>query len=124
MSRSEYRRRRRQLLRAIGKKAAALVAAAPERIRNRDVHYPYRQDSDLAYLTGFPEPEAALVLLPGRREGEVVLFCRPRDEKREVWDGPRAGVEGAVERFGADEAYPIDALDEELPTLLEGRDGL
>jgi Xaa-Pro aminopeptidase len=121
VSKAEYRRRRRRLLREVGKEGALLLAAAPEQVRNRDVHYPYRQDSDFTYLTGFPEPEAMLVLVPGRKEGEVVLFCRPRDEKKEVWDGPRAGVEGAVERFGADQAHPIEALEEEVPKLLEGR---
>jgi Xaa-Pro aminopeptidase len=121
VSKAEYGRRRRRLLRAIGQDGAALVAAAPEQIRNRDVHYPYRQDSDLTYLTGFPEPEALLLLVPGRKEGETVLFCRPRDEKKELWDGPRAGVEGAVEHFGADQAHPIESADEELPKLLEGR---
>jgi Xaa-Pro aminopeptidase len=121
VSKAEHRRRRRRLLQAVGQDAAALIAAAPEQIRNRDVHYPYRQDSDLTYLTGFPEPEALLLLVPGRKEGETVLFCRPRDDKKELWDGPRAGVEGAVEHFGADEAHPIETLDEELPKLLEGR---
>lgn len=124
MSKAEYRRRRRALLSALGEGSVALVAAAPERVRNRDVHFPYRQDSDLGYLTGFSEPEAVLVLAPGRKEGEVVLFCRPRDEKEEVWNGPRAGVEGAVERFGADEAHPISALDDEIPKLLENRERL
>src|SRR5690606_11546627 len=83
--------------------------------------YPYRQDSDLWYLTGFPEPEAVLVLVPGRAHGETLLFCRERDPEREGWDGPRAGPEGAVEGYGMDDAYPIDDLDEILPGLLEGR---
>jgi Xaa-Pro aminopeptidase len=122
MSAAEYKRRRRHLLKAVGPRAVAIVSAAPERVRNRDVHYPYRQDSDFAYLTGFPEPESLLVLVPGRKEGEVVLFVRPRDEKLELWDGPRAGVEGAVERYGADEAHPIDAVADELPKLIEDRE--
>lgn len=124
ISANEYRRRRRQLLRALGETGVALLAAAPERVRNGHTHYPYRQASDFSYLTGFPEPEALLVLVPGRREGEVVLFCRPRDPERERWEGPRAGVEGAVERYGADQAYPIGALDEEMPKLLRDRDQL
>jgi Xaa-Pro aminopeptidase len=124
MSKAELRRRRRRLLQEAGPGGAVLLAAAPERVRNRDVHYPYRQDSDFSYLTGFPEPDALLLLLPKRKEGEVVLFCRPRDEKREVWDGPRAGIDGAVADFGANEAYPIEELDERLPGLLEGRERL
>src|SRR5690606_35324505 len=116
-----YARRRRQLMRMAGEDAILVLPAAPERIRSRDTHYPYRQDSDLWYLTGFPEPEAVLVLVPGRAHGETLLFCRERDPEREGWDGPRAGPEGAVEAFGMDDAYPIDDLDEILPGLLEGR---
>jgi len=98
-----------------------VLPAAPERIRSRDTHYPYRQDSDFWYLTGFPEPQAVLVLVPGRAHGEAILFCRERDPEREGWDGPRHGPEGAVEAYGFDDAYPIDDLDEILPGLLEGR---
>ena len=86
-----YARRRRQLMRMAGDDAILVLPAAPERIRSRDTHYPYRQDSDLWYLTGFPEPEAVLVLVPGRAHGEALLFCRERDPDREGWDGPRAG---------------------------------
>ena len=117
----EFVRRRRQLMRIAGDDAILVLPAAPERIRSRDTHYPYRQDSDLWYLTGFNEPEAVLVLVPGRKHGEAILFCRERDPEREGWDGPRSGPEGAVERFGLDDAYPIDDLDEILPGLLEGR---
>jgi Xaa-Pro aminopeptidase len=117
----EFVRRRRQLMRIAGDDAILVLPAAPERIRSRDTHYPYRQDSDLWYLTGFPEPEAVLVLVPGRKHGETILFCRERDPEREGWDGPRSGPEGAVERFALDDAYPIDDLDEILPGLLEGR---
>jgi Xaa-Pro aminopeptidase len=117
----EFVRRRKQLMRIAGDDAILVLPAALERIRSRDTHYPYRQDSDLWYLTGFPEPEAVLVLVPGRRHGEALLFCRERDPEREGWDGPRSGPEGAVERFGLDDAYPIEDLDEILPGLLEGR---
>jgi Xaa-Pro aminopeptidase len=119
--RSEYARRRRQLMRMIGRDAIAIVSAAPERIRNNDAHYPYRQDSDFHYLTGFPEPGAVLALIPGRAHGEVILFCRERDPERERWDGPRAGTEGAIARFGADDAFPIDDIDDILPGMIEGR---
>ncbi|WP_024891363.1 Xaa-Pro aminopeptidase [Luteimonas huabeiensis] len=116
-----YARRRRQLMRMAGPDAILVLPAAPERVRSRDTHYPYRQDSDLWYLTGFEEPDAVLVLVPGRAHGESLLFCRERDPEREAWDGPRAGPEGAVDGFGMDDAYPIDDLDEILPGLLEGR---
>ncbi|TCZ80715.1 aminopeptidase P N-terminal domain-containing protein [Lysobacter sp. N42] len=116
-----YARRRRQLMRLAGDNAIVIVPAAAERVRSRDTHFPYRQDSDLLYLTGFPEPDAVLALIPGRAHGEAILFCRERDPEREGWDGPRAGPEGAVEAFGVDDAYPITDLDDILPGLLEGR---
>ena len=118
---AEFARRRKQLMRMVGNDAILVLPAAPERVRSHDTHYPYRQDSDFWYLCGFPEPEAVLVLVPGRRHGEVLLFCRERDPERESWDGPRAGQEGAVEDYGMDDAYPIEDLDEILPGLLEGR---
>ncbi len=114
-------RRRRQLMRIAGDNAILVLAAAPERIRSRDTHYPYRQDSDFWYLTGFDEPSAVLVLVPGRAHGETLLFCRERDPEREGWDGPRLGPERACEALGLDDAYPIDDLDDILPGLLEGR---
>ncbi len=108
-------------MRMAGNDAILILPAAPERVRSRDTHYPYRQDSDLLYLAGFPEPEAVLVLVPGRRHGESLLFCRERSPEREAWDGPRIGPEGAVDAFDMDDAYPIDDIDEILPGLLEGR---
>ncbi|MGO1003851.1 aminopeptidase P N-terminal domain-containing protein [Lysobacter sp. CA196] len=116
-----YVRRRKQLMAMAGDEAIVIVPSANEHIRSRDTHYPFRQDSDLSYLTGFPEPESVLVLVPGRRHGETLLFCRERDREREAWDGPRYGPEGAVEAFGLDDAYPITDLDDILPGLLEGR---
>lgn len=121
ISAAEFARRRKQLMRMAGNDAILVLPAAPERVRSLDTHYPYRQDSDFWYLCGFPEPEAVLVLVPGRKHGEALLFCRERDPDRESWDGPRAGQEGAVEAFGMDDAYPIEDLDEILPGLLEGR---
>jgi len=121
MSGVNYRRRRRALMEALSPSEVALVPAAAEAVRSRDVHHPFRQSSDLTYLCGFPEPEAMAVFAPRRKEGEFVLFCRSRDEKRELWDGPRAGVEGAVSDYGADQAHPLDALDTVMPALLEGR---
>jgi Xaa-Pro aminopeptidase len=118
---AEFARRRRLLMRMADQDAILILPSAPQRIRSHDTHYPYRQDSDFWYLSGFAEPEAVLVLVPGRKHGETLLFCRERDAEREAWDGPRAGPEGAVETFGFDDAYPISDLDEILPGLLEGR---
>ena len=117
----EFARRRRQLMRMAGRDAIVIVPAAPERVRNNDAHYPYRQDSDFHYLTGFPEADAVLALIPGRRQGETILFCRERDPERERWDGARAGQEGAVATYGADDAFPIDDIDDILPGMIEGR---
>ncbi len=122
MNPKEFGKRRRQLMRMMGEGGIAVVPAAPERIRNRDVHYPYRQDSDFYYLTGFPEPEAVAVLVPGRKQGEYILFCRERDPAMETWSGARAGQEGAIERYGADDAFPVTDIDDILPGLLENRD--
>ena len=121
MKMAEFARRRRQLMRMMGRDAIAILPAAPVRKRNADTEYPYRQDSDFHFLTGFPEPEAVAVLLPHREEAEVILFVRERDATREMWDGKRAGPEGAVARFGADDAFPIADIDEILPGLLESR---
>jgi Xaa-Pro aminopeptidase len=118
---AELKRRRREVIRALGPEAVLVVPAATEVARNRDVHYPFRQSSDFAWLTGFPEPDAVAVVAPKRKEGELVLFVRPRDPEREVWDGFRHGTEGAVERFGAAEAFPLEELDEKLPELLGDR---
>src|SRR5262245_6192874 len=90
-----HARRRRQLMEMAGPDAIVIVPSAHELIRSRDTHYPFRQDSDLSYLSGFPEPESVLVLVPGRVHGEVLLFCRERDREREAWDGPRHGPEDA-----------------------------
>ena len=109
-------------MRLMGKGAIAILPAAPVRIRNRDTEFPYRQDSDFYYLTGFGEPEALAVLVPGREGGEYVLFCRERDPTRELWDGVRAGPDGAERDFGADAAFPITGIDDILPGLLEERE--
>lgn len=108
-------------MRIIGKDAIVILPAAPVRHRNSDVEYPFRQDSDFYYLTGFTEPEAVAVLVPGRDHGEYVMFVRERDPERETWDGRRAGPEGATRDFGADDAFPIGDIDEILPGLLENR---
>ena len=121
MDSKEFVRRRRQFMRMIGKDSLAILPAAPVRHRNREVEYAYRQDSHFHYLTGFPEPEAVAVLLPGRPHAEYLLFVRERDAVRESWDGPRAGTEGAISRYGADDAFPIADMDEIMPGLIEQR---
>ncbi len=112
---------RRQLAERLGEDAVAVIPAAREQPRNRDVEHPFRQDSDFRYLTAFPEPDAVAVLAPGRAEAAYVLFVRERDPQQEQWAGARAGTEGAKARYGADEAYPLAEIDERLPGLLTGR---
>ena len=122
MTQKEFVRRRRQLMRMMGEDAIAILPAAPIMIRNRDVEHVYRQDSDFQYLTGYPEPEAVLVLVPGRKHAEYILFCRERDPVMETWNGRRSGQEGAIADYGADDSFPIDDIDDILPGLLEGRE--
>ncbi len=119
MKSQEFARRRKQLMRMVGQDGIAILPAAPVRTRSRDVEYRYRQDSDFYYLTGFAEPDAVAILVPGRDAGEYLLFCRERDADKELWDGLRAGPEGAVEIFGADDAFPIDDIDDILPGIIE-----
>ncbi|MDX1500471.1 MAG: Xaa-Pro aminopeptidase [Woeseiaceae bacterium] len=119
MNSNEFSRRRRQLSRMVGPGGIVILPAAPVRMRTRDVEYRYRQDSDFYYLTGFAEPDAVAVLAPGRDTGEYLLFCRERDPEKEIWDGRRAGPEGAVEDYGADDAFPIDDIDDILPGIME-----
>ncbi len=115
---SVYQRRRAQLMRRLGADCVAIIPTATEQVRNKDTHFPFRPDSDFYYLTGFTEPEAVLVLVPGRSEGEVILFCRERDAKAEHWNGPRTGLAAAVTAFGVDQALSWRELDQHLPGLL------
>ena len=92
----EFQRRRRELMEQMEPNSIAILAAAPERTRNRDVEHPYRQDSDFWYLSGFPEAEAVMVLLPGREAGESVLFCQDKDPTKEAWTGIRIGAEAVA----------------------------
>ena len=121
LTREEFARRRRQLMKLMGRDAIAIVPAAPVRHRNSDVEYPYRQDSDFHYLTGFGEPESVAVLVPGRAQAEYILFVRDRDPERETWHGRRAGTEGAIQQYGADDSFPITDIDEILPGLMENK---
>src|SRR5579871_1350003 len=116
--RAIFAKRRERFMRRMGGGVAVLFAA-PIRHRNGDVDFDYRQSSDLYYLTGFHEPECVLVLAPGRQEGAFILFVRPRDKEKEIWNGRRAGVDGAKADHGADQSFEISKLDEELPKLLE-----
>ncbi|WP_029922913.1 Xaa-Pro aminopeptidase [Nevskia soli] len=117
----EYASRRARLMQAIGPDGVAIIPSSREVIRNRDVHYKFRQDSDFWYLSGFNEPDSVLVLAPGRKEGAFLMFVRERNKEREIWDGRRAGPEGAVSDYGADQAYTAAELEGLLPQLLTGR---
>lgn len=123
ISKREFARRRKNLMSQMEPDSIAIVPSASEKIRNRDAEYPFRQDSDFFYLTGFAEPDAVLVLMPGRKKhGQYVMFCRERDPAMELWNGYRAGPEGVISEYGADDAFPIDDIDDILPGLLEGRE--
>ncbi|MGB5352436.1 MAG: aminopeptidase P N-terminal domain-containing protein [Woeseia sp.] len=121
MNRKEFAKRRKQLLRMVGDDGVVLLPGAPVRTRSRDVEYRYRQDSDFYYLTGFAEPDTVAVLAPGRASGEFLLFCRERDKTKERWDGSRAGPDGAVADYDADDAFPIEDIDDILPGIIESR---
>ena len=122
ITRKEFSRRRKQLMSMMGKNSIAIIPTAIEQLRNRDVEYPFRADSDFYYLTGFHEPDAVAVLMPGRPHGEYLLFCRERDPEMETWNGLRAGTQGAVDTFDADDAFPVGDIDEILPGLMESCD--
>ncbi len=106
----------------IGEDSVAIIPAAREVTRSRDTQFRFRQDSDFEYLTGFPEPDAVAVLLPGREQGEYILFCRDKDRAREIWDGFREGPEGCMANYSADDAFPVDDIDDILPGMIEGRE--
>jgi len=122
MNKKEFAKRRRHLIDMMGTDSIAVLPSVPIANRNRDVDYIYRSDSSFHYLSGFDEPESVIVIIPGRPHGEYILFCRERDLAKEIWDGYRAGQEGAIENFGADDSYPISDLDDILPGLLEGKE--
>ena len=114
-----FKQRRARFMAEIGA-AAAILPSAPVAVRSNDVEFVYRQDNDFFYLTGFAEPESVALFAPGHKDGEFVMFVRPRDRERETWTGRRAGVEGAMLDYGADKAYVADELDRVLPRYLEG----
>ena len=119
---NEFAKRRGQLMEIAGKGSVIIVRAAAAKIRNNDAHYPYRQDSDFLYLSGFCEPESMIVLLPDGKDGRSIMFCRERDKLREMWDGIMAGTEGVLDEYGFDEAFPISEMEKRLPELLHGRE--
>ncbi len=115
-----FRSRRARVMDAMAARGGGVAVhfTAPERMRNRDSEYPYRFDSSFWYLTGFPEPGAALILRVAGTQREALIFCRPRDAEREIWEGFRYGPEAAATVFGFDAGHPIDSLDAAMPTLL------
>ena len=119
-----YAERRARLMEMLGPRAALVLASPPERLRNGDTHFKFRQDSDILYLTGFAEPGAVVLLRPGHPETPFVLFVRPRNPAEETWTGRRAGIEGAVRDFGADAAFSVDELDDKLAELVMGAEEL
>lgn len=114
--------RRKKLMQWMGPNSIAILPSATEKVRSHDVYYPFRQDNDFWYLTGFNEPEAVAVLIPGRKHGEFILFNREKDVTQEVWHGKRLGQEGVIEQLGADDAFPISDIDDILPGLMEGKE--
>ena len=119
MNSKEFARRRKQLMDMVGPGGIVILPSAPVRHRSRDVEYRFRQDSDFYYLSGFEEPDAVIALVPERDKGEFVIFCRERDPGKELWDGSRAGPDGAMRDFAADDAFPIDDIDDILPGIME-----
>lgn len=118
-----YAQRRQRVMDLIGG-GTAVFASAPPAVMHHDVEYPFRQDSNFYYLTGFNEPEAVAVLAPHHDEHRFVLFVRPKDLEKEIWSGYRVGLDQAKERYGADAVYPMAELDEHLPQYLAGADRL
>ena len=118
----EFSRRRAALIERMEPGSIAVLGAAPERVRSRDVHHAYRQDSDFYYLTGFAEAQALLVLAPGREDGETVLFCQPKDPQKELWEGILLGPDAAIETLGLDQAFAVAEIDRLVPELMAGRE--
>ena len=122
MNQKVFENRRKELINQIGENDIVIVSTETVKSRNGDVDYQFRPDSDFYYLSGFAEPEAVLVISPNRSQGQYVLFCRERDAQREMWDGRRQGLEGAVENFAADDAFPIEDIHEILPGMMEEKE--
>ena len=123
-SSKDYALRRRELVTLLKDDSIAILPGAVSQIRNSDVHYRFRQNSDFLYLTGFEESDAVLALVPGREHGQTILFCQERDDTHERWHGDITGPEAAIECLGFDDAFPIADIDDILPGLIEGRSSL
>lgn len=121
---NELKNRQKKFCELIGKGAIAVLTAAKTKALNKDDNYPYQQASDFYYLTGYAEPNVIAVFIPGREEGEYILFNLPRDPEQEVWTGPMIGQEGARKIYGADQAFPLQEADSMLPILMLGKDHL
>ena len=122
MNIEEFKRRRALLVESLHDNSAVVLSGSAEVTRNSDCHFPYRQDSDFYYLTGFEEPKAFLLLLKEQGKARFILFNRPKNEKEELWEGKRAGQEGAIETFKADESFDIALLSDKLSDFLSGKD--
>jgi len=122
ITKSEFIKRRKDLMAHMEPDSIAILAAARPALRNGDADYAYRQNSDFYYLTGFAEADAVLVLIPGRKTGECLLFCQEKDVTKELWNGRLLGPEAAIEVLGVDDSFPITDIDDILPGLIEGRE--
>jgi len=120
----DYHNRRRGLMSMLEPNSIAILPGAVAQVRNADVEFRFRQDSNFHYLTGFAEPDAVLALIPGREYGEVILFCRERDHDQERWHGAITGPDAVMDQYGIDDAFPIADIDDILPGLIEGRSRL
>jgi len=112
-----------EFMRRMESNSVAIIPSAREATRSNDTHYRFRQDSDFYYVTGFEEPESIAIVRPGQ-DPHYTLFVRPRDPEREIWDGRRAGIDGAKSEFGANESFPIAEFDERLQDILDGAEKL
>jgi len=119
---NEFARRRKRLMTMMGPDTIAIIPSANEVTRSRDTQFNFRQDSDFHYLCGFNEPEAVLILVPGRKHGDYIMFNRERDLEKETWHGRRAGQQGVIDNYAASDAFPIEDIDDILPGLMEGRE--
>jgi len=122
IKKTEYKKRRRELMAHMEPNSIAVLSSGDEILRNGDSHFAFRQNSDLYYLTGFKEAQCCLVLIPGRKQGECLLFCQEKDPLKELWNGRLMGPDQAVATLGVDDAFPISDIDDILPGLIEGRE--
>ena len=118
---SDFKKRRKILMDKIGNDSVLIIPSARHYKRTRDVEYPYRQDSDFFYLTGFGESDSLMMLIPDKKNGQFILFCKDKDPLRERWDGPITGPIQAKKDFDADQSYAIDKIEELLPNLIKGK---